>query len=87
MNKINEFVRTASDYLNVDIRHLTDLAAQPSKLLQRVNLLLTGSTLSADDVSAFVSVIQKVPAKRPEQRAQVALQLVASSAACLIQST
>jgi uncharacterized protein (DUF1800 family) len=86
VNKINEFVRTGGNFLLTDLRHLTDLAAQPSKLLQRVSLLLTGATLSAADASTYLSVVQQVPSKRRELRVQVALQLVASSSACLIQS-
>lgn len=85
VNKINEFVRVAQNYLLVDITHLRDLAGQPRTLVERVSLLLTGSTLPLADLDAFTQVVGKVASKDRQLRAQVALQLVASSAAFLVQ--
>lgn len=86
VNKINEFVRQAETYLLVDRRHLKDLARQPRALVERVSLLLTGSTLPEEDLASFTQVVGRVPARQATERTEVALQLVASSAAFLIQA-
>jgi uncharacterized protein (DUF1800 family) len=85
VNKINEFVRDAETYLPIDISHLKGLA--PRALVERVSLLLTGSTVPAADIDAFVQLVANVSVFDPKLRVQVALQLVASSAAFLIQAS
>jgi uncharacterized protein (DUF1800 family) len=84
VNKINEFVRVAEAYLPLEMGHLRGLS--PRALVERASLLLTGSTVPAADVDAFVQIVASVSVFDPKLRVHVALQLVASAAAFLIQA-
>ncbi|MGM9486530.1 DUF1800 domain-containing protein [Ideonella sp. YS5] len=84
INKINEFVRVADDYLLIELGHLRGLA--PRALVQRVSLILTGASLSMADEEAFTQLVSGVSPLNPKLRIQVALQLVASSAAFVVQA-
>jgi hypothetical protein len=84
INKVNEFVRVAEDYLLVELGHLRGLA--PRALVQRVGLILTGSSVAMADEEAFVQLVSGVSPLNPKLRIQVALQLVASSAAFVVQA-
>ena len=86
VNKINEFVRQASQYLPLDLRHWRDLSGRPAALVQRANLMLTGGMLPPADAQAFADAVAQVPARDAGLRVQVALQLVASSAAFVLQT-
>jgi len=85
VNKINEFVRKADDYVLTDISHLQDLAGDPAALVDRISLMLTGATLAEADHSAFVARIAGVASENVLLRVQAAIQLVASSPAFLVQ--
>lgn len=84
INKVNEFVRVAENYLPIELGHLRGLA--PRALVQRVSLILTGASLPLEDEDAFVQLVSAVSPLNPKLRIQVALQLVASSAAFVVQA-
>ncbi len=84
VNKVNEFVRVADNYLLIEVGHLRGLA--PRAQVQRVSLLLTGASLPQADEDAFTQIVANVSALDPKLRVRVALQLVASSAAFLVQA-
>ena len=84
INKVNEFVRVAENYLPIELGHLHGLA--PRALVQRVSLILTGASLPLEDEDAFVQLVSAVSPLNPKLRIQVALQLVASSAAFVVQT-
>ena len=86
VNKINEFVRVADTLVLVDLRHFLDLAADGRALVDRVSLMLTGATVAEVDLQAFADLVSTLPAKKSLQRVQLALQLVASSAAFVVQA-
>ena len=86
VNKINEFVRVADTLVRVDLRHFLDLATQPRALVDRVSLMLTGATVAEVDLQAFADLVNTLPAKKSLQRVHLALQLVASSAAFVVQA-
>lgn len=85
VNKINEFVRKAGDYVLIDLGHLLALADKPAALVDRISLMLTGGTLAAADRSVYVDRIASLAAENTLLRVQAAIQLVASSPAFLVQ--
>ncbi len=84
VNKINEFVRDADTYVLIEIGHLRGMT--PRALVERVSLLLTGNSVPAADLDAFTQIVNKISPFYAKLRVQVALQLVASSAAFLVQA-
>lgn len=86
INKINEFVRIADTLVLVDLRHWLGLAGQPRALVDRISLMLTGATVAEADLQAFADLVATVPSSKTLQRVQLALQLVASSAAFVVQA-
>ena len=86
INKINEFVRIADTLVLVDLRPWLGLAGQPRALVDRISLMLTGATVAEADLQAFADLVATVPSSKTLQRVQLALQLVASSAAFVVQA-
>jgi hypothetical protein len=84
VNKVNEFVRVAENYVLIEVAHLRGLA--PRDQVRRVSLLLTGASLPLADEDAFTQIVSNVSVFDAKLRVRVALQLVASSAAFLVQA-
>ena len=65
--------------VNLDFTNVTSLAADPAKLVDKLDLLMTAGNLSALTRTAVINAVSAYPAAQTKERAQAAVYLIALS--------